>query len=79
MAALLAIKARAAALAVGTTAAVASLAVPGGRITVTDKKVVVTENGRRTSTDVEDPAAAFLERLGLHFRQSNASGVLRQL
>lgn len=57
----------------------ASLALPAGRITVTDKVVVRTENGRKTSTDVEDPAAAFLELLGLHFRQSNASGVLRQL
>ncbi|MET9231893.1 arylamine N-acetyltransferase [Lentzea sp. NPDC003310] len=61
------------------TGPMASLALPDGRITVTDKKVVVTENGRKTSTDVEDPAAAFQERLGLHFRQSNASGVLRQL
>ncbi|GHH63731.1 arylamine N-acetyltransferase family protein [Lentzea cavernae] len=57
----------------------ASLARPSGRITVTDKVVVVRENGHKTSTDVEDPAAAFLENLGLHFRQSNASGVLRQL
>jgi N-hydroxyarylamine O-acetyltransferase len=57
----------------------ASLALPSGRITVTAKKVVLTENGRKTSTDVDDPAAAFLEHLGLHFRQSNASGVLRQL
>lgn len=62
----------------------ASLALPGGRITVTDNKVVVTEGGRKTSTDVEDPAAAFLERFAIkfeqsHFRQSSASGVLRQL
>lgn len=57
----------------------ASLALPAGRITVTDKKVVRTENGRKTSTDVEDPAAAFLQEMGLHFRQSSASGVLRQL
>ncbi|MFD9704188.1 arylamine N-acetyltransferase [Lentzea sp. NPDC059081] len=57
----------------------ATKVVPGGRITVTDKQVVVTENGRKTSTDVEDPAAAFLENFGLYFRQSNASGVLRQL
>jgi N-hydroxyarylamine O-acetyltransferase len=57
----------------------ASLALPDGRITVTDTKVVVTEGDRKTSTDVEDPAAAFLEHFGIHFRQSNASGVLRQL
>jgi N-hydroxyarylamine O-acetyltransferase len=57
----------------------ATIATPAGRITVTDKKVVLTENGRRTSTDIEDPAAAFLEHFGIYFRQSNASGVLRQL
>ncbi|HUQ58587.1 arylamine N-acetyltransferase family protein [Lentzea sp.] len=57
----------------------ATRALPDGRITVAGKKVIVTENGRKTSTDVEDPAAAFLENFGLHFRQSNASGVLRQL
>ncbi|MDX3662429.1 arylamine N-acetyltransferase [Streptomyces sp. ID05-26A] len=62
----------------------ASLALPTGRITVTDKKIVRTENGRKTSFDVEDPAAAFLEHFAMrfeqsHFRQSNASGVLRQL
>lgn len=28
---------------------------------------------------VDDPAAAFLENFGVHFRQSSASGVLRQL
>jgi N-hydroxyarylamine O-acetyltransferase len=39
----------------------------------------VTEGGHKTSTDVEDPAAAFSEHFGIHFRQSNASGVLRQL
>ncbi len=57
----------------------ASLARLDGRITVTDEKVVVTENGHKTSTDVEDPAAAFLEHFGIYFRQSTASGVLRQL
>ncbi|WP_439655801.1 arylamine N-acetyltransferase family protein [Lentzea sp. HUAS TT2] len=57
----------------------ATIATPTGRITVTDQKIVLTENGRKTSTDVEDPAAAFLEHFGLHFRQSSASGVLRQL
>jgi N-hydroxyarylamine O-acetyltransferase len=57
----------------------ASLALPDGRITVAGKKLVVTENGRKTSTDVDDFAAALLEHFGLHFRQSNASGVLRQL
>ncbi|HEX7303168.1 arylamine N-acetyltransferase family protein [Lentzea sp.] len=62
----------------------ATKVVPGGRITVTDEQVVVTENGHRTSTDVEDPAAALLEHFGIefervHFRQSSASGVLRQL
>ncbi|SDP97275.1 arylamine N-acetyltransferase family protein [Lentzea jiangxiensis] len=62
----------------------ATRATPGGRITVTDRKVVVTENGRKTSTDVEDPAAAFREHFAIefprsHFRQSSASGVLRQL
>ena len=56
-----------------------SLARLDGRITVTDEKVVVTENGHKTSTDVEDPAAAFLEHFGIYFRQSTASGVLRQL
>jgi N-hydroxyarylamine O-acetyltransferase len=57
----------------------ASLARPDGRITVTDEKVVITKDGHKTSTPVDDPAAAFLEHFGLHFRQSNASGVLRQL
>lgn len=57
----------------------ATLARLDGRITVTNEKVVITKDGHKTSTDVEDPAAAFLEYLGLHFRQSNASGVLRQL
>ncbi|GLY54617.1 arylamine N-acetyltransferase [Lentzea sp. NBRC 102530] len=61
------------------TQPMASLALPTGRITVTDKKVVRTENGHKTSTTIEDPAAAFLEHFGLHFRQSKASGVLRQL
>ncbi|GGN27804.1 N-hydroxyarylamine O-acetyltransferase [Lentzea pudingi] len=61
------------------TGPMASLALPAGRITVTDKKIVRTENGHKTSSDIEDPAAAFLEHFGLHFRQSNASGVLRQL
>ncbi len=57
----------------------ASLALPGGRITVTDNKVVTTEGDHKTSTEVEDPAAAFLEHFGIHFRQSSASGVRRQL
>ncbi|RAS57953.1 N-hydroxyarylamine O-acetyltransferase [Lentzea atacamensis] len=57
----------------------ASLALPDGRITVTGDKLVVTEGDRKTSTDVEDPAAAFLQHFGIHFLQSNASGVLRQL
>ncbi|NGY66442.1 arylamine N-acetyltransferase [Lentzea sp. NEAU-D13] len=62
----------------------ASLALPDGRITVAGDKVVVSEGGRKTSTDVEDPAAAFLEHFAIkfehsHFRQSSASGVLRQL
>lgn len=57
----------------------ATIATPTGRITVTDKKVVLTENGHKTSTDIEDPAAAFLQYFRIHFRQSNASGVLRQL
>lgn len=57
----------------------ASLALLDGRITVTDEKIVITKNGHKTSTDVEDPAAAFLEYFGIHFRQSSASGVLRQL
>ncbi|WP_330277962.1 arylamine N-acetyltransferase [Lentzea sp. NBC_00516] len=62
----------------------ATRALPVGRITVTDKKLVLTENGHRTSTDIEDPAAAFLDYFGIrfeqsHFLQSNASGVLRQL
>ncbi len=57
----------------------ATLALPDGRITVTDKKVIVTEGGRKTSTDVEDPAATFMDHFGLYFRQSSASGVLRQL
>ncbi|GAA3681011.1 arylamine N-acetyltransferase [Lentzea roselyniae] len=57
----------------------ASLALPDGRITVTGDKLVVTEGDRKTSTDVEDSAAAFLQHFGIHFLQSNASGVLRQL
>ncbi|SER30871.1 N-hydroxyarylamine O-acetyltransferase [Lentzea xinjiangensis] len=57
----------------------ATRALPDGRITVAGAKLVVTENGRKTSTDVDDPAAALLEHFGVHFRQSNASGVLRQL
>ena len=57
----------------------ATLARLDGRITVTDEKIVVTKDGHKTSTNVEDPAAAFLEYFGIHFRQSNASGVLRQL
>jgi len=57
----------------------ATLARLDGRITVTNEKVVETKNGHKTSTPVEDPAAAFLEHFGIHFRQSNASGVLRQL
>ncbi|KJK45559.1 hypothetical protein UK23_25780 [Lentzea aerocolonigenes] len=57
----------------------ATLARLDGRITVTNEKVVVTKNGHKTSTPVEDPAAAFLRYFGIHFRQSNASGVLRQL
>lgn len=57
----------------------ASLALPDGRITVTDKKIVVTEGGHKTSTDVEDLEAAFLEHFGIYFRQSSTSGVLRQL
>lgn len=57
----------------------ASLARLDGRITVTDQKVVITKDGHKTSIDVEDPAAAFLEHFGIQFRQSSASGVLRQL
>ncbi len=57
----------------------ASIATPDGRVTVTDKKVVVTKRGSRTDLPVDDPAAAFLEHFGIHFRQSSASGVLRQL
>ncbi|MDX8031870.1 arylamine N-acetyltransferase [Lentzea sp. BCCO 10_0856] len=57
----------------------ATLARRDGRITVTNEKVVVTKNGHKTSTPVEDPAAAFLDYFGIHFRQSSASGVLRQL
>ena len=57
----------------------ATLARLDGRITVTNEKVVETKNGHKTSTPVEDPAAAFLEHFGIHFRQSSASGVLRQL
>jgi N-hydroxyarylamine O-acetyltransferase len=62
----------------------ASLALTDGRITVTDEKILSTKNGHKTSTDVEDPAAAFLEYFAIefeqsHFRQSSASGVLRQL
>ncbi|SDG87326.1 N-hydroxyarylamine O-acetyltransferase [Lentzea fradiae] len=57
----------------------ATRALPDGRITVAGTKVLVTKDGRKTSTEVEDPAAAFLEHFGIHFRQSNASGVLRQL
>jgi N-hydroxyarylamine O-acetyltransferase len=57
----------------------ASLARLDGRVTVTDEKVVITKDGHKTSTVVEDPAAAFLEYFGIHFRQSSASGVLRQL
>ncbi|MEV6242028.1 arylamine N-acetyltransferase [Lentzea sp. NPDC051838] len=57
----------------------ATILTPSGRLTVTNEKVVVTENGHKTSTPVEDPAAAFLQYFGLHFRQSSASGVLRQL
>ncbi|WP_394621615.1 arylamine N-acetyltransferase [Lentzea sp. JNUCC 0626] len=57
----------------------ASIATPDGRITVTDEKIVITKNGHRTDDPVDDPAAAFLEHFGLHFRQSSASGVLRQL
>jgi N-hydroxyarylamine O-acetyltransferase len=57
----------------------ATLARLDGRITVTNEKVVITKDGHKTSTPVEDPAAAFLEHFGIHFRQSNASGVLRQL
>ncbi|GAB2841147.1 arylamine N-acetyltransferase family protein [Lentzea nigeriaca] len=57
----------------------ATLARLDGRITVTNEKVVITKDGHKTSTPVEDPAAAFLQYFGIHFRQSNASGVLRQL
>ncbi|MEU0882661.1 arylamine N-acetyltransferase [Lentzea sp. NPDC005914] len=57
----------------------ATLARLDGRITVTNEKIVITKDGHKTSTPVEDPAAAFLEHFGIHFRQSNASGVLRQL
>ncbi|MDT7789415.1 MAG: N-hydroxyarylamine O-acetyltransferase [Pseudonocardiales bacterium] len=57
----------------------ATLARLDGRVTVTNEKIVLTKDGHKTSTPVEDPAAAFLEHFGIHFRQSNASGVLRQL
>ncbi len=57
----------------------ATRALPDGRITVAGAKLLVTENGRKTSTEVDDPAAAFREHFGIYFRQSNASGVLRQL
>lgn len=57
----------------------ATIATPDGRLTVTDQKIVSTRNGCRIETPVDDPAAAFLENFGIHFRQSNASGVLRQL
>lgn len=57
----------------------ATIAKPDGRLTVTDKKIVATSNGCKVEMPVDDPAAAFLENFGIHFRQSSASGVLRQL
>ncbi|MGZ3147404.1 arylamine N-acetyltransferase family protein [Lentzea chajnantorensis] len=56
----------------------ATVLTPHGRKTQTDQKLVVTTRGCRVDSPVDDPAAAFLENFGLHFRQSSASGVLRQ-
>ncbi|MFI6099058.1 arylamine N-acetyltransferase [Lentzea sp. NPDC051213] len=57
----------------------ATIATPDGRMTVTDKKWVLTKRGGKTEIPVTDPEAAFREHFDLYFRQSNASGVLRQL
>jgi N-hydroxyarylamine O-acetyltransferase len=57
----------------------ATIVTPHGRKTVTDKKVVLTEHGVKTEQPVQDAEAAFREHFGIHFRQSTASGVLRQL
>ncbi|ANZ34895.1 hypothetical protein BBK82_01165 [Lentzea guizhouensis] len=57
----------------------ATILTPEGRKTLTDKKLVLTERGGKTEVAVDDPEAAFREHFGIYFRQSSASGVLRQL
>ncbi|WP_109506923.1 arylamine N-acetyltransferase family protein [Nocardioides speluncae] len=55
----------------------ASIVTPEGRMTLTDKKLVLTERGEKTELPVTDPEAAFREHFAIDFRQRNASENLR--
>lgn len=48
----------------------ASIVTPDGRMTLTDKKLVLTERGDKTELPVTDPEAAFREHFAIDFRPS---------